>query len=497
MKVATAAEMRQIDRLAQEDYQISGAVLMERAALALRQVIQERFNLAGAKVTIFCGKGNNGGDGLALARLLLESAAKVTVVLAFEQSQFTGLALQNLTSAMKFGVPIIDWQEMSLDQLRQSDLIVDALLGTGALGVPKEPLAAIINLINESQKPVIAVDIPSGVNADTGQVGVVAVKASITVTFGLPKPGLLVYPGAEACGELIIDPIGFPLSLLKSSDLKINCLTPAEVGGWLPKRSPTAHKGSCGHVLVIGGATGMTGAVALCSLGAMRGGAGLVTAGIQNQSAFPEKPAEIMTISWDQSLSLLNKVAAVVFGPGASTEEQSRDLFRTLLAECKSPLVIDADGLNLLATEAINLREFSFPIILTPHPGEMSRLSGLSIAQIQEDRIEIARRFADEWGVTLVLKGARSIIADSDGNLFINSTGNPGMATAGMGDALAGIIGGLLAQGMEPTKAASCGAYLHGLAGDLASGKYGPIGMITTDLIREYPAAVKKVLNNE
>ncbi len=494
MKVATAAEMKQIDRLAQEDYLIPGAVLMERAALALLRIIQEHFNLAGQKIYIFCGKGNNGGDGLALARLLIESAAEVRVVLAFEPSQFSGLASQNLSSAAKFGLPIVNWQEISAQELQQADLIVDALLGTGAIGSPGGCLASIITMINGSKKPIVAVDIPSGVNANNGQVGEIAIKATITVSFGLPKPGLLVYPGAEACGELVIDPIGFPALLLESESLKMNCLTIPEVGGLLPERIPTAHKGSCGHVLIIGGAMGMTGAVALCSLGALRAGAGLVTAGIQNFNAFPEKPAEVMATSWDRILALLDKAAAVIFGPGASAGEQSLNLFKELLTKCKAPLVIDADGLNLLATESVNLREFSFPFILTPHPGEMSRMSGLSTAEIQGNRIEIARRFAKEWGGTLVLKGARSIIADNGGNIFINPTGNPGMATAGMGDALAGIIGGLLAQGMGTTEAAACGTYLHGLAGDLAKDKYGPTGIITNDLIGKYPAAVKKVL---
>ncbi len=494
MKVAIAAKMKQIDRLAQEEYKIPGAVLMERAALALRQVMQERFGLTGKKVYIFCGKGNNGGDGLALARLLTETTAEVTVILAFERHQFTGLAGENLSAATKFGLRIIDWQELNLKELQQADLIIDALLGTGAVGAPGGPVASIISMINASGKPVIAVDIPSGVNVDNGRISETVVKASLTVTFGLPKPGLLVYPGAEVCGELVIDSIGFPRMLLDSPDLKINSLSVQEVGELLPKRVSTAHKGSSGHVFIIGGATGMTGAIAICSLGALRAGAGLVTAGIENQNVFSEKPAEVMTLPWDQVLTLLKKANAVVFGPGASVGEHSRVLLRELLVKCKAPLVIDADGLNLLAAESINLRELGLRVILTPHPGEMSRLSGLTVAEIQENRIEVARRFAKEWGVTLVLKGARSIIADDTGNIFINPTGNSGMATAGMGDALAGIIGGLLAQGMDPTEAAATGTYLHGLAGDLAIQRYGPTGIITTDLLKEYPIAVKKVL---
>ncbi len=494
MKVASAVEMNQIDRLAQEDYEIPGVVLMERAALTVRQVIQERFGTAQKKIYIYCGKGNNGGDGLALARLLMETSTEVTVALAFERSQFRGLAQENLARAEKFGLRIVDWQAVNASELQRADLIVDALLGTGAAGIPKEPVAAIIAMINNSGRPVLAMDIPSGVNVDNGQVSGVAVKASITVTFGLPKPGLLIYPGAEACGELIIDPIGFPRMLLESTALKVNWLNVDEAGELIPERPPTAHKGSAGHVLVIGGAMGMTGAAALCSLGALRAGAGLVTAGIQDQNNFPEKPAEVMTLPWERVLTNLERADVVIFGPGASAGERSRDLLIELLRNCKAPLVIDADGINLLAANSINLREFTLPVILTPHPGEMSRLSGLPVAEIQENRIEVAIRFAKEWGVTLVLKGARSIIADSAGNVFINSTGNPGMATAGMGDALAGIIGGLLAQGMPLTEAAAAGTYLHGLAGDLASERYGQRGIITTDLIKEIPVAVKKVL---
>ncbi|NLW46575.1 MAG: NAD(P)H-hydrate dehydratase [Firmicutes bacterium] len=494
MKVASAAEMNRIDRLAQEEYQVPGIILMEQAAMAVRQVIEERFALASKKVYVFCGKGNNGGDGLALARLLTEKAAEVTVVLADHPSQFHGLALDNLTMVQKSGLPILDWENVNPGELQNADLIVDALLGTGARGAPSGAPAAIISRINDSLKPVVSVDIPSGVNVDNGQIGGVVVKASVTVTFGLPKPGLLIFPGAEMCGELVIAPIGFPRKLLESASLKINWPKEQEVRQLIPKRLPTAHKGLAGHVLVIGGAVGMTGAVALCALGALRAGSGLVTVGTENPNYFPEKPAEVMTLSWERVLTFLEKADAVVFGPGISVQEKSRDLLIELLNNCTVPLVIDADGLNLLAAESLDRSVLNAPLVLTPHPGEMSRLTGLSVAEIQKNRIDVARGFAKKLGVTLVLKGARSIIADQEENIFINPTGNPGMATAGMGDALAGAIGGLLAQGMKPAEAALTGTYLHGLAGDLAVEKYGPAGIITIDLLDEYPVAIKKVL---
>jgi hydroxyethylthiazole kinase-like uncharacterized protein yjeF len=497
MKVASAAEMNRIDRLTQEEYQIPGIILMERAAIAVRQAIEERYGLVSKKVYIFCGKGNNGGDGLALARLIAERSAEVTVVLANQPSQFHGLALDNLTIAQKIGLQIIDWEKVNQAELKNADLIVDALLGTGAKGAPSGVLTTIISRINDTGKPVVSIDIPSGVNVDNGQISGVVIKADLTVTFGLPKPGLLIFPGAEMCGKLVIDPIGFPKQILESGSLKINWPDEEEIRRLFPKRLPTAHKGLTGHVLVLGGAMGMTGAIALCSLGALRAGAGLVTAGIQNPNLFPEKPAEVMTSSWDRILTFLEKVDTVVFGPGLSVQETSRNLLIELLKNCTVPLVIDADGLNLLATESYDWSNTRAPLILTPHPGEMSRLSGLPTAHIQENRIGSAHDFAKKYGITLVLKGARSIIADRDENIYINPTGNPGMATAGMGDALAGIIGGLLAQGMNPSEAAVTGTYLHGLAGDLAIEKFGPAGIITTDLLNEYPVAFKKVLENE
>lgn len=495
MKVASTAEMNLIDRLTQEDYNIPGAVLMERAALAIRQVIEDHFELAQKKVYIFCGKGNNGGDGLALARLLAETPAQVLIVLAADRTKYRGLALENIISAEKFGLLIVDWETIDSEKLQQADLIIDALLGTGSQGAPNDALASIITRINDSGKPVISVDIPSGIDVNDGRISGVAVKATITVTFGLPKPGQLIHPGAEMVGKLLIRPIGFPRKLLDSPLLKTNWINAPEISELLPQRPPTAHKGLAGHVLVIGGAIGMTGAVALCSLGALRSGAGLVTAGIQEQFVFPEKPAEVMTLSWDNISSFLDKANVVVFGPGLSIQEQSRNLLLELLHKCKVPLVIDADGLNLLAETSLLLPEFKIPVVLTPHPGEMSRLSGLTVAEIQENRIGVARRFAIERNVTLILKGARSIIADNEGNVFINPTGNKGMATAGMGDTLAGIVGGLLAQGTEQVKAAVIGTYLHGLAGDLAAKKLGPVGIVATDLLNEYPRALKKVLS--
>lgn len=495
MKVARAFEMQEIDRLAQVEYQLSGDLLMERAALAVREVMRRDCGtLAGRRVYIFCGKGNNGGDGLALARSLNEQQAKVTAVLAYEPAAYSGLAAVNLQRAVKFGVRVTQWGQLDNQELQGAPLLVDALLGTGARGVPRENLVAIITKLNELQQPIYALDLPSGIAVDTGQAPHGAIRAGTTITFGLPQPGLLCYPGASYTGKLVVAALGFPTVLLEAERLTINYLSPAEAPAFLPAREPDAHKGGGGHLLVLGGAPGMTGAVALTARGALRSGSGLVTAGLRAPEVWPEKPAEVMTVAWSKALAQLTGYASVVIGPGLSTAVDSTDLLIQLLADCHAPLVIDADGLNLLATRPKWWRGLSQVAVLTPHPGEMARLTGLTVQEIQADRLTIARRYAQTWGVVVVLKGARTIIGLPDGVTYINLTGNSGMATAGMGDVLAGIIGGLLAQGLTPTQAAVGGTYLHGLAGDLAVQAKGQLGIVAGDLVEQIPAAYQIVL---
>jgi ADP-dependent NAD(P)H-hydrate dehydratase / NAD(P)H-hydrate epimerase len=498
MKVAFADQMRMIDQSAQERYEISGSILMERAALSILEVIKSSFDdLSGKRIYICCGKGNNGGDGLALARLLLETKAIVTSILVFEPDQYRGLAGENLKRAEKFGVRQVLWRELNREELTGADLLVDALLGTGSSGVPTGVVAEVIETLNQLGKPVVAVDLPSGIEVDSGRVDGVAIKANRTVTFGLPKPGLLLFPGAEFTGELIVESIGFPRQLLEDEALTVHWMAGPEIRRLLPQRPATAHKGTTGHVLVIGGSTGMTGAVAITSLGALRAGCGLVTAGIRENLSFPEKPVETMMATWPELASRYENFRSIVIGPGLTTREDGKELMLDVIKNARVPLVIDADGLNIIANHPEMMAEFKQPVIFTPHPGEMSRLTGLPVAELQQDRLGIARRFAVEWGVTIVLKGARTIIASPEGLAFINRTGNPGMASAGMGDALAGIIGGLIAQGLATTGAGVAGTYIHGLAGDLAAEKKGMAGLITSDLLQEIPVAIKKVLFDE
>jgi hydroxyethylthiazole kinase-like uncharacterized protein yjeF len=494
MKVAGAQQMRQIDRMAQADYQLPGDLLMERAALAVREVLLRDYgSLAGLRVYLFCGKGNNGGDGLALARLLTELQAVITVVLADEPAVYRGLAAENLQRAFRFGVRVLEWPQLELSELEGATLLVDALLGTGAHGVPREKIAAMITTLNSLDKTVYALDLPSGIMVDTGQVSQVAVRASTTVTFGLPKPGLLCYPGAAYTGRLIIASLGFPAQLLTDDVLTINYLNPAEVPEFLPRRRPDAHKGSGGHLLVLGGALGMTGAVALAAKGGLRSGSGLVTAGLLEPLEWPEKPAEVMTTAWPEVTARLNGYAGIVIGPGLGTAGEGESLLWQVVSGAQVPVVIDADGLNLLAARPEWWRHLPRATVLTPHPGEMARLTGRSVPEIQADRLEIARHYAQTWGVVVVLKGARTIIGLPDGVTYINLTGNSGMATAGMGDVLAGIIGGLLAQGLTPAQAAVGGTYLHGLAGDLAVAARGPLGIIAGDLVEQIPAAYQRL----
>ena len=496
MKVATAEQMRQIDLSAQVDYQIPGVLLMERAAWAVLEEIQQLTGgLAGKHIFIFCGKGNNGGDGLALARLLAEFEAVPSAVLMYEPEQYRGLAGENLTRLRKFGIEPLLWGNVELAELKRADLIVDALLGTGACGAPSGIIATAIEVINGIPKPVIAIDLPSGIQANTGQVTGVAVKATRTITFGLPKLGLVTFPGANFTGELVVKGIGFPSQLLQNETIAVNCLTGSEAAARIPRREQTAHKGTTGHVLIIGGSPGMTGAPALSGLGAFRAGCGLVTAGLRPGLTFPEKPFEVMMSWWPELPAKLTNYSSIVFGPGLTTQADGKLFLMDLLKQIKVPLVIDADGLNIVSLNKEIMQSFAQPVIFTPHPGEMSRLTGLSVSEIQADRLGIACRYAAEWGITIVLKGARTIIAGPNGHAYLNPTGNPGMATAGMGDILAGMIGGFIAQGLPVMEAGVISTYLHGLAGDLAASKSKSAGMIASDLLGEIPAAMNRLLN--
>lgn len=509
MKVVTAEEIRRIDRRAIEEYGILGVVLMENAGHnVVLSMIDCYGNLRGKKVSIVAGKGNNGGDGFVVARHLFNRDIRVEVYLLDESDDVKGDAKINLDILKKAGIPLYESATLKdLEKpLRDADIIVDAIFGTGISSKVTKPYSDAINAINSAGKPVVSIDIPSGVSSDTGEILGVAVKANLTVTFVLPKRGLLVFPGAEYSGVLKIADIGIPKGIVEEEDIKCHILTSKDIKALLPKRSPNSHKTSFGHLLVIAGSAGKTGAAAMTSLSALRVGAGLVTLSIPASlnDLLEMKTTEVMTLPLpetdDLTLSvyaenilkeIFPKMTATALGPGLSTHPETVKLVRHLISNIEHPIVIDADGVNALIGHLETLKDAKGPLILTPHPGEMARLLDITSKEIQKDRIGIAQKFALKHKVYLVLKGARTIISDPDGNIFINPTGNPGMATAGTGDVLTGMIGGLIAQGMEPLAAAKTAVYLHGLAGDQAAEEIGEMGMIASDIIERIPKAIK------
>lgn len=499
MRLATAVEMKEIDRKAIADYAIPGIILMEHAATAVFEVIKGDFP-SPVKTCVICGRGNNGGDGWALARLLFQAGWDVTVFHPGLGVDLPPDARQNREISLRLGVREEEWERILTDpeQMKDYALIVDALLGTGFRGQAEGDYGRLIELINCSAKPVIAVDLPSGLEADTGQANGPVVKAWWTVTFGLPKVGLVVYPGRSFVGKLIIDSIGLPQPLLNGEKQKYFTYLPGEERSLIPKRKAEAHKGSYGRLLVIGGSAGLTGAPVLAGMGALRSGAGLVTLGLREGLVLSEKPMELMVRPWSEIHRLIEtsklgrEYDAVIIGPGLSREPDGRDLLLKLLVQETPAKVLDADALNILSTEDNWWTKAKGPLILTPHPGEMARLTGLSIAEIQKDRLAVAQERAGLWQAVLVLKGAGTIVASPDGSVYVNLTGNPGMATGGTGDILSGMIGALLGQGLSPLDSACLGVYMHGAAADLVGEELGYAGMIAGDLLSRLPLVFKE-----
>lgn len=511
MKIVTAQEMRAIDAHTIEKIGIPGIVLMENAGQAVVKVVKEILG-NGRRVAIFVGRGNNGGDGFVVARYLALVGVDVTVYLLSEPERFTGDALANLQIARNLKLPIkllISQEQLAEYQaeIHASDVIVDAIFGTGLKGAVRGFAADVIDDINATGKPIVAVDLPSGLDADTGKPEGVCIRASHTVTMGLPKRGLLLYPGADLAGQLTIADIGFPQSVINAENIAVNWVQKHDAARLIPQRPRNSHKGTFGHVFVIAGSVGLTGAAALASESALRVGAGMVTLGVPESlnPIMEEKLTEVMTVPLPetdvQSLSIdakakifsfLERANVVAIGPGLSRNPETVELIHQLCTEIQLPKVIDADGLNALSEKRELLDQLNAQTILTPHPGEMARLLSSTPQVVESDRIGVAQQFAQQHGVTLVLKGAPTIIADASGDVYINSTGNPGMATAGMGDVLTGAIAGLLAQSLSPVDAAVLGVYLHGLAGNIAAQKVGEYGLLAGDALSALSEVVKE-----
>ena len=518
MKVATASQMRELDRRATEEFGIPSLLLMENAGLQAVLEMDRSFpRLNTSRVAIACGKGNNGGDGLVVARHLFDRGTAVEVFLLAKKSEVKGDARTNLEIVKRLKIPIHEvTTSHDLQAIREAvgnaDLIVDALLGTGTTGAAKGLLAEAIDLLNQAGRPIVALDIPSGLSSDEGGIPGPSVNATLTITFGLPKRGLVLFPAASRAGRVAIVDIGLPRQLLSDASLEVSLLEPKEAAGALPPREPDAHKGTYGHVLVLAGSPGKTGAAAMCALSALRIGAGLVTLGLPESlnDMMEAKLTEVMTeplpetrertvalAAWGKILTLMEGKRALAIGPGLSTHPETSELVRELVSTVRVPMVVDADGINALAPKLETLAKAAAPLILTPHPGELSRLLGISREEVAQNRIPIAQKVATSFRVHLVLKGGRTLVVDPDGRVAINMTGNPGMATGGTGDVLTGLIAGLLAQGVNPGLAARAGVYLHGLAGDLAAEAVGQEAMLASDLMAQVPDAIRRLKAGE
>ena len=506
MYLVSAAQMRELDRLTIEKYGTPGHVLMERAGSGATQVLFDFFEKRPKRVVVVAGRGNNGGDGFVMARLLKKQGIACEVILAAKKREVGGDARRNLQAFSRLRgrveeVSALDQLPAAEKRLERCDVIIDALLGTGLNTAVKGIQAALIAGMNAHGAPIVAVDMPSGLQADSGQPVGCAVEATLTVTFGYPKLGQALYPGTAHVGQLACVDIGIAPQALTEVAPQLHVLTRREVGGQIRARHPESHKGDFGHALVLAGARGKSGAAVLSASAALRTGTGLVTlAGPQGLiPIFSSVLLEAMTAPQperaDGSLRLnerllsqsLHGKSALVFGPGIGVSAETKRMARWLLKNSQVPLLIDADGLNCVASQVAMLKTAQAPVILTPHPGEMSRLTALSTGDIQARRLEVARQFAARYSCYLVLKGARSIIAAPDGRAWINPTGNPGMASGGMGDVLAGIIGGLLAQGYAPDVACCLGVFLHGAAADTFARQHGQAGMLARDVIDNLP----------
>lgn len=512
MKVVTAQEMRQIDQQTIEQIGIPGAVLMEHAGSAVVRVLHQRFPEC-QRIGIVVGKGNNGGDGLVVARQLAHGGQPIQIFLVSPPERFAGDALTNLQIAQNLDLPITPvLSERELpefkSQIASSDLIVDSIFGTGLRGGVHGFIGEVIDCINGTGKPVVAIDLPSGLSADTGIAEGACIQASYTVTMGLPKRGNLIPPGGTLTGQLEVADIGFPASVIDAQSIQVNWTQPADAAQLLPSRPSHSHKGTYGRVFVVAASTGMTGAAALTSAGALRIGAGLVTLGTPKSlnPILEVKLSEVMTLPLPEtaegSLALEAKShiieavertkSVLAIGPGLSQHPETVALVHSLIRESDTPTVIDADGINALSKSKDILSSLSPQTVLTPHPGEMARLIGGTIEALERDRIGIAQRFAQAYNVTLVLKGAPTVIARGNGAMWINSTGNAGMATGGMGDVLTGLIAGLMAQKAAPFDAAVLGVYLHGLAGDIVAESIGMHGLMAGDVLNNVPKAIKR-----
>jgi ADP-dependent NAD(P)H-hydrate dehydratase / NAD(P)H-hydrate epimerase len=520
MFLVTAKQMQEMDRYTIEEFGIPGRVLMENAGRGAVEFFMEQCSpTPDTRVAVVAGRGNNGGDGWVMARYLMEKQIPVTIFLLSDRDRVAGDAKANMELVEKLlphypGCAVVvmpDAAALAREKTRliHHDLFVDAIFGTGLNSDVKGFFRDVIESINQTEKPVFAVDIPSGLNADTGAVCGVCITACATATFAFAKTGHVLHPGRQYTGTLRVIDIGIPGFAAGKQDIRFQVLEKQTIAPLFPPRPFDSHKGTFGHLLILAGSAGKTGAAALCANAAKRIGTGLVTLGVPESINAIVEPmvVEPMTVplpetaagslssdGLDRILALAKDRQALALGPGLGTDPDTRKLVHTLVETCSLPLIMDADAINCLAGDPAVLSFRKTPAVLTPHPGEMARLAGISTKKVQADRPGAAKKFAETCNVILVLKGAQTLIALPDGRIFLCPVGNPGMATGGMGDVLTGMIAGLAAQGFSLENAAIAGVFIHGLCGDILADTVGGFGFLATDMIKTIPTAIHRHL---
>ena len=513
MKIVTPEQMNLIDKFCSDKLGLPSIILMENAALSVVHETEKILgSVEGKKICLVAGKGNNGGDAFAAARHLFNRGADITVYICTNISEIRSDALINLEILSKLEIKIYELADVKMlkmlkSALMNSDLVIDGIFGTGIKGDVIGLHADIINLLNLSGKKILSIDIPSGISGKTGKVMGTAIKAIKTVTFCLPKIGLILHPGCEYAGKLVIADIGIPKNALNQLQIDINIIDSLTVGNIIPKRFDNSNKGNYGKVMIVSGSNGMTGSGCLCARASLRTGSGLAYLGVPSSlaSIYGEAVQEPILIPLDDDdsgylsknckakiLENLKKVDTIVAGPGLSVNSEIEDIINSIIINTEVPLVLDADALNAIAENTDILKELKAETVITPHPGEMARLTGMTVEEVQADRIKTACDFTKKWNVITVLKGSRTIVALPDGTIFINTNGNAGMSTAGMGDILSGIIASLIGQGVKPSDAAIAGVYIHGAAGDAVAAKMGMHGMIASDVVEMLPYMIKQ-----
>lgn len=508
-KACYAREMRAVDRAAEELGALPGIILMENAALACVNELKKDFDITKKSIAIFCGKGNNGGDGLAIARHLYNAGANVTVFLVCG-NEFKGDAKINFDIARNMDIPMDAVTDADgLEYIvRSFDIIIDAILGTGISGTVRGTAYDVISVINDNAKYILSVDVPSGINSDSGEICGVCINADKTVTFGAYKIGMFLYPGADFTGKIVVDNISIPQHVINSQNIQINVTDSGFVRNVIKRRKNNSHKGDYGKLLIIAGSRGMSGAAYMSAQAALKAGAGLITLACCSSinDILEAKTTEVMTlplpdtdghISYQASRALLpriEKADAVLIGPGLGRSKDTADVVRAVLKNSRVPVIVDADAIWAVAEDRSVLADCACETIFTPHAMELSYLTGLDISYIEENRIEVSKEFSEEYGAALLLKGHHTIVTAPNLSQYINNTGNPGLASGGSGDVLAGIIAAFAAQGTDIAAAAAAAAYIHGLAGDIAAQRYGMESMSAEDVLRCLPDAIRQII---